>query len=132
MIRRPPRSTRTDTLFPYTTLFRSGSHRTQHRKKGLELASVNQGSKQVADMSGNSPNDTSTGKTSANKTSTPSGSAGSESGAPAAEGSGSKPDAGSPSPLNDSNVGGALRSVYQQTINERSEEHTYELQSRMR
>src|SRR3546814_2190334 len=26
MIRRPPRSTRTDTLFPYTTLFRS-SHR---------------------------------------------------------------------------------------------------------
>src|SRR3546814_3441229 len=29
MIRRPPRSTRTDTLFPYTTLFRSG------RKKSL-------------------------------------------------------------------------------------------------
>src|SRR3546814_18788143 len=28
MIRRPPRSTRTDTLFPYTTLFRS-SHETQ-------------------------------------------------------------------------------------------------------
>src|SRR3546814_4378751 len=30
MIRRPPRSTRTDTLFPYTTLFRSksaGAHR---------------------------------------------------------------------------------------------------------
>src|SRR3546814_6099554 len=26
MIRRPPRSTRTDTLFPYTTLFRSASH----------------------------------------------------------------------------------------------------------
>src|SRR3546814_3715625 len=26
MIRRPPRSTRTDTLFPYTTLFRSISH----------------------------------------------------------------------------------------------------------
>src|SRR3546814_7221875 len=25
MIRRPPRSTRTDTLFPYTTLFRSPS-----------------------------------------------------------------------------------------------------------
>src|SRR3546814_6436362 len=40
MIRRPPRSTRTDTLFPYTTRFRSdhrcaGSlgyfHRTRHR-----------------------------------------------------------------------------------------------------
>src|SRR3546814_3973194 len=28
MIRRPPRSTRTDTLFPYTTLFRS--YRRQH------------------------------------------------------------------------------------------------------
>src|SRR3546814_11102126 len=26
MIRRPPRSTRTDTLFPYTTLFRSPPH----------------------------------------------------------------------------------------------------------
>src|SRR3546814_12380894 len=26
MIRRPPRSTRTDTLFPYTTIFRSGLH----------------------------------------------------------------------------------------------------------
>src|SRR3546814_1159012 len=26
MTRRPPRSTRTDTLFPYTTLFRSGVH----------------------------------------------------------------------------------------------------------
>src|SRR3546814_9071915 len=27
MIRRPPRSTPTDTLFPYTTLFRSARHR---------------------------------------------------------------------------------------------------------
>src|SRR3546814_11538699 len=26
MVRRPPRSTRTDTLFPFTTLFRSGAH----------------------------------------------------------------------------------------------------------
>src|SRR3546814_2670904 len=31
MIRRPPRSTRTDTLFPYTTLFRS--HRRQWRRQ---------------------------------------------------------------------------------------------------
>src|SRR3546814_18272689 len=31
MIRRPPRSTRTDTLFPYTTLFRSGDGRRQRR-----------------------------------------------------------------------------------------------------
>src|SRR3546814_10573133 len=29
MIRRPPRSTRTDTLFPYTTLFRSASESTR-------------------------------------------------------------------------------------------------------
>src|SRR3546814_11366750 len=28
MIRRPPRSTRTDTLFPYTTLFRAQNRRT--------------------------------------------------------------------------------------------------------
>src|SRR3546814_1633164 len=30
MIRRPPRSTRTDTLFPYTTLFRSALCRLHH------------------------------------------------------------------------------------------------------
>src|SRR3546814_19870825 len=30
MIRRPPRSTRTDTLFPYTTLFRSYDLRRKH------------------------------------------------------------------------------------------------------
>src|SRR3546814_6031787 len=42
MIRRPPRSTRTDTLFPYTTLFRSscifrwnaGSERVAHAQVG--------------------------------------------------------------------------------------------------
>src|SRR3546814_5522868 len=34
MIRRPPRSTRTDTLFPYTTLFRS------HRQAVDDLARV--------------------------------------------------------------------------------------------
>src|SRR3546814_20626615 len=31
MIRRPPRSTRTDTLFPYTTLFRSSHDGSLHR-----------------------------------------------------------------------------------------------------
>src|SRR3546814_6911099 len=35
MIRRPPRSTRTDTLFPYTTLFRS-----QFRLRGRGVKSV--------------------------------------------------------------------------------------------
>src|SRR3546814_4916423 len=33
MIRRPPRSTRTDTLFPYTTLFRSPSRKTRKFSK---------------------------------------------------------------------------------------------------
>src|SRR3546814_20008098 len=37
MIRRPPRSTRTDTLFPYTTLFRSLSRRLG---AGLEVDDV--------------------------------------------------------------------------------------------
>src|SRR3546814_6673073 len=32
MIRRPPRSTRTDTLFPYTTLFRSFGELAVHRR----------------------------------------------------------------------------------------------------
>src|SRR3546814_4432587 len=43
MIRRPPRSTRTDTLFPYTTLFRSGAaaraagqHRRHQRRRQLK------------------------------------------------------------------------------------------------
>src|SRR3546814_7144658 len=42
MIRRPPRSTRTDTLFPYTTLFRSGPGRSADpvrcRSRRLEAA----------------------------------------------------------------------------------------------
>src|SRR3546814_16538573 len=33
MIRQPPRSTRTDTLFPYTTLFRSGDDRAVDRQR---------------------------------------------------------------------------------------------------
>src|SRR3546814_3592776 len=49
MIRRPPRSTRTDTLFPYTTLFRSQcgilvgvslsrfAHRTEATRSGDDL-----------------------------------------------------------------------------------------------
>src|SRR3546814_6716223 len=35
MIRRPPRSTRTDTLFPYTTLFRSLSDGSTARAAGV-------------------------------------------------------------------------------------------------
>src|SRR3546814_11064002 len=36
MIRRPPRSTRTDTLFPYTTLFRSPAPHKPHRHEQRE------------------------------------------------------------------------------------------------
>src|SRR3546814_21126861 len=51
MIRRPPRSTRTDTLFPYTTLFRSDDDAHGHRHQeggvpaeaGLEEASEGRG-----------------------------------------------------------------------------------------
>src|SRR3546814_17253532 len=52
MIRRPPRSTRTDTLFPYATLFRSVTRRSprlpcaisnlhKHSRVGLDRSSVN-------------------------------------------------------------------------------------------
>src|SRR3546814_4976225 len=37
MIRRPPRSTRTDTLFPYTTLFRSDASRPADDAGGRRL-----------------------------------------------------------------------------------------------
>src|SRR3546814_10219652 len=50
MIRRPPRSTRTDTLFPYTTLFRSRladrlylDHAATTPMTGAALAAVRQG-----------------------------------------------------------------------------------------
>src|SRR3546814_3539642 len=38
MIRRPPRSTRTDTLFPYTTLFRSEAF--QSRQRGFRAGGL--------------------------------------------------------------------------------------------
>src|SRR3546814_8817244 len=37
MIRRPPRSTRTDTLFPYTTLFRSAEDRSFYSHGGVDV-----------------------------------------------------------------------------------------------
>src|SRR3546814_19557192 len=39
MLRRPPRSTRTDTLFPYTTLFRSIGRRL--KQAGIDIARFN-------------------------------------------------------------------------------------------
>src|SRR3546814_18439753 len=38
MIRRPPRSTRTDTLFPYTTLFRSAPTRLPPRPREFPMS----------------------------------------------------------------------------------------------
>src|SRR3546814_3194222 len=43
MIRRPPRSTRTDTLFPYTTLFRSPGGAQRRLARRLCLRVGNQG-----------------------------------------------------------------------------------------
>src|SRR3546814_13881120 len=44
MIRRPPRSTRTDTLFPYTTLFRSPLARGEYKGcAGIFIAAVGKG-----------------------------------------------------------------------------------------
>src|SRR3546814_899864 len=41
MIRRPPRSTRTDTLFPYTTLFRSTGQSGNARANNVTLTATN-------------------------------------------------------------------------------------------
>src|SRR3546814_14682937 len=43
MIRRPPRSTRTDTLFPYTTLFRSADILTENAEQLARLFTREQG-----------------------------------------------------------------------------------------
>src|SRR3546814_17349798 len=45
MIRRPPRATRTDTLFPYTTLFRS-----QVEPSGASLAAIDGGLDGIIDL----------------------------------------------------------------------------------
>src|SRR3546814_1559093 len=47
MIRRPPRSTRTDTLFPYTTLFRSPH--TAVDPDGIEYTEGDKGEKRCCD-----------------------------------------------------------------------------------
>src|SRR3546814_7300727 len=43
MIRRPPRSTRTDTLFPYTTLFRSGRTGVEDQHRAASAPQVDRG-----------------------------------------------------------------------------------------
>src|SRR3546814_11007494 len=52
MIRRPPRSTRTDTLFPYTTLFRSPEGRGAAGGVGGDLPGGVKGLGGVADAAG--------------------------------------------------------------------------------
>src|SRR3546814_17281112 len=47
MIRRPPRSTRTDTLFPYTTLFRSQAVRLKEAGTASEVIVVSAGAAQA-------------------------------------------------------------------------------------
>src|SRR3546814_3184864 len=47
MIRRPPRSTRTDTLFPYTTLFRSIKHMSEITGKKVAFFPVQSNAAQL-------------------------------------------------------------------------------------
>src|SRR3546814_2077149 len=59
MIRRPPRSTRTDTLFPYTTLFRSVFHTIilvgGRRFDGLVIMDLDNGATVGRDLHGQYP-----------------------------------------------------------------------------
>src|SRR3546814_19768334 len=50
MIRRPPRSTRTDTLFPYTTLFRSVLLPTEQLEKEFYALAESEGISDIADL----------------------------------------------------------------------------------
>src|SRR3546814_2918509 len=52
MIRRPPRSTRTDTLFPYTTLFRSACRRHLSRASARQRADAEGGNGLIASLKG--------------------------------------------------------------------------------
>src|SRR3546814_19367128 len=60
MIRRPPRSTRTDTLFPYTTLFRSEA---ASYAKPSRLVTVNQAAAREDENGEGQPTQQSAGRT---------------------------------------------------------------------
>src|SRR3546814_18403888 len=60
MIRRPPRATRTDTLWPYTTLFRSQAG--AQKQQGQPAQQDQQGMSGMAGMSGGSPASNGSGK----------------------------------------------------------------------
>src|SRR3546814_19627660 len=42
MVRRPPRSTRTEPLFPYTTLFRSGGGDAEEKRGDLSVIAISE------------------------------------------------------------------------------------------
>src|SRR3546814_16650979 len=48
MIRRPPRSTRTDTLFPYTTLFRSELEKASPLVRVIHIGDSEEGREMIA------------------------------------------------------------------------------------
>src|SRR3546814_4443280 len=50
MIRRPPRSTRTDTRFPYTTLFRSLEHHARAAARGRVVDGAVLVGREIADL----------------------------------------------------------------------------------
>src|SRR3546814_6298596 len=50
MIRRPPRSTRTDTLFPYTTLFRSRSRRAPGARAHPQPGGAHRGERRLSGL----------------------------------------------------------------------------------
>src|SRR3546814_3379114 len=104
MIRRPPRSTRTDTLFPYTTLFRSPAPVVHAR--GGRACSHSGGGRPAGQGAG--------------------GNAGCRAFPPHHQGAG--PDAGGGAGI----AGVARRLPPVRGIGARSEEHTSELQSLMR
>src|SRR3546814_3584717 len=99
MIRRPPRSTRTDTLFPYTTLFRSitGRKRDAYLKRFLGGLAAQGLSKPEIRALANLYNDTVFHP-----------------------------------PFDKTAIKAAVAAVWRQFQDERSEEHTSELQSLMR
>src|SRR3546814_1315889 len=55
MIRRPPKSTRTDTLFPYTTLFRSDGGRIETARTVKDAAVVGAGAGRCRIIDGHRP-----------------------------------------------------------------------------
>src|SRR3546814_15683355 len=117
MSRRPPRSTRTDTLFPYTTLFRSAAGGRHHL--GRRQAVVG-----VGDAEGVERQDEGTYQ----------GDAGIEPGAigEAAGGHGDEEAGGQPCRRRPGDHQPPVDSVGEGAERERSEEHTSELQSLMR